>query len=58
MSNVEYLTNDALMYLLAIIKNVKVKYNSAGNLPKNQECKKIVTDSGFLNYVNTNKAIE
>lgn len=58
MSKVESVSNDALMYLTAIIKNTKVRYNSGGNLPENQICKKLVMDSGFLNYMNTRKELE
>ena len=58
MSDVEYVSNDALMYLIAIIKNTKIKFNSSGNLPKNKDCRNLVIESGFLDYLNTLKELE
>ena len=58
MSDVEEVSNDALMYLIAIIKNAKIKFDSSGNLPQNKECKSLVLESGFLDYMNTLQNIE
>lgn len=57
LSRVERISVDAIIYLLAIIKDLqklgKVKHNFIGNLPKNEECKQLFIHSGFLNYVNS-----
>ena len=50
------LTIDALMYLLAIMMNLKSKhlkkYRFHGNSPKEENVKKLLTDSGFYRFVN------
>lgn len=55
--NIEYLSIDALMYLLAIIRNFKNVFSGIrevkGNLPENEYARKVFIESGFLNYVNT-----
>ena len=60
-SNIQKLTIDALMYLIAIINNIsenyKLKYSFSGNFPKNEKVLKLLKESGFLNYVKTNKPI-
>lgn len=57
MSNVKYITIDALMYLLAIIKNIKLPdYRNIywrGNLPKDVKVRQIVQESGFLQFFKT-----
>lgn len=57
-TEVEVITIDSLMYLLAIVislKNVKGNVNEfRGNLPKNENAKKIFKESGFLNFVQNN----
>ena len=60
MENVEIITSDALMYLLTIIKNTRgddryLPINWVGNFPKNEEVKKYLKRSGYLNYVRTAK---
>lgn len=58
LSNVEVLTIDAIMYVLAIIRNIKgreiFKYIFKGNQPLNKEANKLLLESGFFKYVNTN----
>lgn len=55
LSIIEFLTIDAIMFLLAIINNLKQQYkinlNFEGNSPKELESKKIFDESGFYNYV-------
>ena len=55
--NIENLSIDALMYLLAIIRNFKNVFSGIrevkGNLPENEYARKVFIESGFLNYVNT-----
>lgn len=56
-STVQNMTIDALLYLLALIDNMKYKeisFHVQGNLPKDIEANKIFSQSGFLNYVDTN----
>jgi len=56
-SKVKDMTVDALLYLLALIDNMKFKeipFYIKGNLPQNAEARDIFVQSGFLNYVNTN----
>lgn len=57
MSKVKSVTNDAIMYLLAIVKNVKAKCFLSGNLPIDENARKVVIESGFLSYVNSEKDI-
>lgn len=56
-SNVEVVTVDALIYLIAIIRNVKSakkKIDSfKGNLPQNITARKTYEECGFLSYVNS-----
>lgn len=55
LSEVEDVTIDAIMYLLAVTKNVKadkiLKYTYSGNYPKDKSVEKIIRESGFNNYV-------
>ena len=54
-SEVKHLTVDALMYLLAIIKNLdpthKYVRKYSGGMPSNEEAKELFVNSGFLRYV-------
>lgn len=54
---VEVVSIDAIMYMLAVVKNTKVKHNSRGNVPINIDAKTIFYNSGFYNYVNTNSNV-
>lgn len=55
MENVDNITIDAIMYLIAMMKNVKsysdVDTEFSGSLPKNDKVLHIVQDSGFFKYV-------
>lgn len=55
--NVKYLSIDALMYLLAIIKNFKNIFSGIreikGNLPYDKSTREKFINSGFLNFVNS-----
>lgn len=55
LSQIEVLTIDALMYLLAIINNIKRNndnnYSFVGNLPKNPAIKELISKSGFYEFV-------
>lgn len=55
--NIEDITIDAVMYMLAIVTNTKVKHNSKGSIPIKKNIKRSFIESGFLNYVNTNKQV-
>lgn len=52
------LSIDALMYLLAIVKNFKKRFSGIreirGNLPDNKIAREFFIESGFLKFVNTN----
>jgi anti-sigma regulatory factor (Ser/Thr protein kinase) len=52
---VQHVTVDALVYLIAIMENMKLvksmKYDFEGNLPGNQAAKSVYTESGFMDYV-------
>lgn len=56
-SHVEYVTVDALIYLIAILQNDKTnirrKYYISGNYPLNENANKVYQESGFNNYVNS-----
>lgn len=56
--NVETVTVDALIYLIAILQNDKVnnylRYSFAGSYPENEEARRIYTESGFTDYVHSN----
>ena len=57
MKNVETITVDALIYLLAVIKNMRAegivyKNPIEGNYPENKEAYNIFVKSGFLDYMN------
>lgn len=55
---VEVLTVDAIMYILAIIRNIKsrniFKYSFKGNQPNNEIANKMLMESGFFKYVRSN----
>ncbi len=56
--NVEIVTVDALIYLIAILQNDKhnkyLHYSFSGNYPDNEDARKIYTECGFTNYVHSN----
>lgn len=57
MKNVEVITVDALIYLLAVIKNMRArgmvhKNPIRGNYPDNKEAFAVFVRSGFLDYMN------
>ncbi len=60
-SDVSTITTDALVYILAILYNIKhnisMKYEFKGTLPQNENAKKVFMESGFLNYVHTKRII-
>lgn len=53
--NVENATTDAIMYLIALMRNYKEtkikKYNFFGNYPENENAKNVFLESGFLKFV-------
>lgn len=58
LSKVQVVTIDAIMYLLALIKNLQKKNLMAdrhfsGNMPINAVAKQMFEESGFLNFVNS-----
>lgn len=59
-SNVETVTVDAIMYIIALLKDVRTKtsralsYKFRGNYPKNPEARRVFVESGFTEYVNSN----
>ena len=60
-SRVEEVTADALIYILAILYNIKLnplmKYTFKGNLPNNKLAAAVYRDSGFMNYVETKRPV-
>ncbi|WMJ88881.1 ATP-binding protein [Anaerocolumna sp. MB42-C2] len=54
-ANVCLVTTDALVYIIAIIHNIKLnrikRYSFKGNLPNIERAKKTYLESGFFNYV-------
>lgn len=56
-SKVEKATTDVLVYLIAIMRNMKYnnikKHTFAGNLPVNERAKKVFEESGLYKYVQT-----
>ena len=58
MEETEEITPDALMYLLALIKNLTKltinKINCRGNLPQKQPARDYIQNSGFLGYMEYN----
>lgn len=60
-SNVHNLSIDALMYLLAIVNNVRNKFRSKvsiyGNCPSNPNINKLFEESGFYNFVNSTSIV-
>ena len=57
LSEVKHLSVDAVMYILAILRNIKdnlvYKYNFKGNQPFDKEANGILRKSGFFDYVKT-----
>lgn len=57
--NVKKVTVDALIYLIAILQNDRInfpmKYQYTGNFPSNESARKIYEESGFTNYVHSQK---
>lgn len=59
-SNVEHVTVDAIMYLIALLNDVRTKISKAlsyrfkGNYPKSLDARRIFIESGFTEYVNSN----
>lgn len=57
-SNVEDVSVDALMYLIAIINDVKYnsifRYTFCGNFPKSDNAMRIYKESGFMDFVQSN----
>lgn len=53
--HVESLSIDALMYLLAIVTNLKKSFKNnfefSGSVPENTDVKRLLNESGFFNYV-------
>lgn len=60
-SKVNTVTTDALIYILALLYNIKLnqilKYSFKGNLPANKQAEKVYIDSGFVNYVRMKRAV-
>lgn len=56
-SEVEEVSVDALMYLIAIVNDIKYnkvfQYSFEGNYPRSSTAKKIFIQSGFVNFVNS-----
>lgn len=54
-SKVKTLTVDAIMYLIAVMNDVKANkkysYQFAGNLPSSKEAKEVYINSGFMSFV-------
>lgn len=61
LSEVKNLSVDAVMYILAILRNIKdslvYKYDFKGNAPFNHKANEILRKSGFFDYVKTRRPI-
>lgn len=57
-SNVKKVTVDAIIYLIAIMRNpntnITMKYRYTGNFPQNEDAQRIFQTSGFTKYVHSN----
>lgn len=57
LKSVKYITTDAIMCILAIIRNMKnakiYRYRFQGNLPENKEARVLIEESGFFSYVHS-----
>lgn len=57
LSNVKHVTVDAIIYLLALIKDLQylgyTRHNFYGNLPNDSYARTFFEESGFLKYVNS-----
>lgn len=55
LSMVEQITADAILYLLAVMRDLQklgvTRHHFSGNLPKNKNAKDYIVQSGFLDYV-------
>ncbi len=53
-SKVTYVSTEALIYMIAVIYNIKanraLQYSFTGNLPLNKTAKEVFEQSGYLNY--------
>lgn len=62
LSQIEYISVDAIIYLLAVIKDLQkiglTRHSFFGNLPQQEAAKNIFVQSGFLNYVNSKCEVE
>lgn len=60
-SEINHIGIDALMYLLAIVRNLKkglrVKFSFSGNSPSDPRARKLMNESGFFKYVQVNGKI-
>lgn len=58
LNNVEEVSADAIMYLIAIIRNYKTAkirlFSFCGNYPNNAIARNVFVESGFLSFVNSN----
>ena len=54
LGNVENITIDAVMYMLALTKNTKRNHYTKGTYPNAENAKSIFINSGFLKYVSSN----
>lgn len=57
LNNVDEITIDAVMYMLAITKNTKKFHHTKGSYPINDNAKAVFMNSGFLKYVHSNRNI-
>jgi len=60
MKNIKYVTLDAIIYTIVFFENIRkkrIKYKVNGDFPDNFDCKKLITESGFLKYIYPNAEI-
>ncbi|MEL7657005.1 MAG: hypothetical protein AAGU75_13990, partial [Bacillota bacterium] len=59
LSKIEYISTDAIMYIIALIRNVPrlsaLRVDRVGNLPRNQEARALIEKSGFYKFVSVSK---
>lgn len=58
LENVEEISVDAIMYILALMRNIKnkeaLKYTFKGNQPVSDKANRLLMESGFFKYVSSN----
>ena len=61
-ANAETVTVDAIMYLIALLKNTQyikvMQIGCSGNIPNNKEAQRVIETSGFFDYVTPQYSVQ